>query len=95
MTIERIGPIDPVQSVKKAQKGERTKRSEGSDSISLSAEAKSKAEVYKALEMAKSAPDIRQDRIEEVKKKLQDPSYITEKVIEELADRLMEYFEIS
>lgn len=95
MTVERIGPIDPLQSVKKTQKSEKPKRSEGSDSISLSAEAKSKAEVYQALEIAKSSPDIRQDRVEEIKRKLQDPSYITEKVINELADRLMEYFGIS
>ncbi|MBA7622607.1 hypothetical protein ES703_29985 [subsurface metagenome] len=95
MTIERIGPLDPVQNLKKTGEKTRANRKEGTDSISLSAEAKSKADVYQALEMAKSAPYIRNERVEEVKRKLKDPSYITEKVISELADRLMEYFGIS
>ena len=95
MTIERIGPLDPVQNLKKTGKKTMTNGNKGTDSISLSAEAKSKADVYQALEMAKSAPYIRNERVEEVKRKLKDPSYITEKVISELADRLMEYFGIS
>ena len=40
------------------------------------------------------APDIRMSRIEEIKKKLQDPTYLTQKVIEDLAEKLMEHFKI-
>jgi negative regulator of flagellin synthesis FlgM len=95
MTIERIGPIDPVQNLKKAGNTAKPKASDGADSISFSAEAKSKAEVYNATELAKSAPLVRQERVEEVKRKLQDPSYISDKLIDALADKLMEYFEIT
>ena len=94
MTIERIGPMDPVQSFKKTKGPEKPKKGEGTDSISLSQEAKSKAEVYQATEMAKNAPAIRWELVEAAKKKLQDPNYISEKVVDTLAERLMEYFEI-
>lgn len=95
MTIERIGPSDPVQNVKKSGKSDKPGRSAGADSISLSEEAKSKAEVYQATEMVKNAPDIRWERVEQVKKKLQDPSYISEKVISEVADKILDLFGIS
>jgi len=95
MTIERIGPMDPVQSFKKAKGPEKPKKGEGADSITLSEEAKSKAEVYQATEMAKNAPGIRWELVEAAKKKLQDPNYISEKVVDTVAQRLMEYFEIT
>jgi negative regulator of flagellin synthesis FlgM len=95
MTIERIGPIDPVQNVKKAGKTAKPQANDSADSISFSAEARSKAEVYNATELAKSAPPVRQERVDEVKLKLQDPSYISDKLIDALADKLMEYFEIT
>jgi negative regulator of flagellin synthesis FlgM len=95
MTIERIGPMDPIPSFKKAKGPEKSKKGEGADSITLSEEAKSKAEVYQATEMAKNAPGIRWELVEAAKKKLQDPNYISEKVVDAVAQRLMEYFEIT
>jgi len=95
MTIERIGPMDPIPSFKKAKGPEKPKKGEGADSITLSEEAKSKAEVYQATEMAKNAPGIRWELVEAAKKKLQDPNYISEKVVDTVAERLMEYFEIT
>ena len=95
MTVDRIGPIDSVQSVKKSNKSAKPKRSDGADSINVSAEAKLKAEIYQATELAKSAQEIRWDRVQEVKKKLEDPNYISEQVIDEVAERLMEQFDIS
>ncbi len=92
MTIERVGPLDPLQNVRKTDKNARVARVDGADSISLSAEAKSKSELYNAAEIAKSTPEVRADRVEEVRRKLQDPNYVSEKVIDELADRLMELF---
>jgi negative regulator of flagellin synthesis FlgM len=92
MTIDRLGPIDPLQNLNKAEKSERPRRVAGADSIDFSAEAKSKGELYRASELAKSTPDIRADRVEEVKRKLQDPNYISDKLVDELADRLMDLF---
>ena len=67
MTIERIGPTDPVQSFKKTKPTEKPKPNQGADSINLSEEAKSKAEVYQAAEMAKNAPEIRWELVEAAK----------------------------
>ena len=95
MTIERIGPMDPIQNFKKTKGPEKPKKGDGADSITLSQEAKSKAELYHATEMAKNAPEIRWELVEAAKKRLQDPNYISEKVVDSVAERLMEYFEIT
>lgn len=94
MTIDRLGPIDPLQKYNKTDKVSKTVKKDDTDSISFSREAKSMGEIYKATENVKMAPDIRQERIDEVKKKLQDPNYINDKVIETVADKLIDLFEI-
>jgi negative regulator of flagellin synthesis FlgM len=94
MTIERVGFPDPVSKAKKTERPARAEKNQSVDSISVSAGAREKAEIYQATEVAKASPDLRMDRIEEVKRKLQDPNYISEVVIEELANRLMEYYNL-
>ncbi len=95
MTVERVGFPDPVSKPKKTERPARAEKTSAADAVNVSIGAKEKAEIYNATEAAKSAPDLRLDRIEEVKKKLDDPTYITDKVISELADRLMEVFKVS
>ncbi|MEJ2665134.1 MAG: flagellar biosynthesis anti-sigma factor FlgM [Spirochaetia bacterium] len=92
MTIEGIGPVDPITRYNKTGKPEKAEKGKKSDSINVSQEAKSKAEIYQATESAKNAQDIRWDRVEEVKKKLEDPNYISDKVIEAVADKIMDQF---
>lgn len=92
MTINRLGPIDPVSRYNKTGKTSKASKQEKTDSINVSAEARSKAEIYKTMESIKAAEDIRMDRVEEVKRKLEDPSYISDKVVESVADSLMDVF---
>lgn len=92
MTINRLGPIDPVSRYNKTGKTSKASKQEKADSINVSAEARSKAEVYKTMETVKASDDIRMDRVEEVKRKLEDPSYISDKVVESVADSLMDVF---
>ena len=94
MTVERIGPLDPASNIKKSEKPSRLKAKSDVDSINVSPEARSKAEVFKATEAAKSAPDVRIDRVEEMKRKLQDPSYPSQEVIEKAAEEIMKSFGI-
>lgn len=94
MTIERINSPDPVSKIKKTENTAKVTKSAGKDAVNLSEEAKLKAEIYNATEAVKMSPAVRMDRVEEVKKKLQDPSYINEKVIETVADRIINYFEV-
>ncbi|HEY9595619.1 MAG TPA: flagellar biosynthesis anti-sigma factor FlgM [Spirochaetia bacterium] len=94
MTVERIGPLDPASNVKKAAKTEKPRTKSDVDSINVSQEARSKAEVFTALEAAKSSPDVRLDRVAEVKRKLQDPSYPSQEVIEKVAEEVLKSFGI-
>ena len=92
MVVESIGPVEPVSNQKKINRIEKSLESEKADSIDVSAEAKSAAENFHKVELVKSSPDIRSEKITEAKEKLQDPNYIDEKVIDELADQIMQSF---
>jgi negative regulator of flagellin synthesis FlgM len=92
MTIDRLGPVDPISRFNKTEKTQRTEKKEAKDSVSLSEESKLKAELLKISKDVKSSDDVRMDRIAEVKKKLEDPSYINDSVVEMVADRIMESF---
>jgi negative regulator of flagellin synthesis FlgM len=92
MTVERIGPLEPASNVQKTEKPSRLRAKHGPDSINVSEEARSRSEIFKATETAKAAPDVRADRVAEVKRKLQDPSYPSEEVIEKTAEGVMKAF---
>ena len=93
MSIDKIGGINPLNNVQSTRRtNETAKSSYGSDSISVSAEAKEAAEVYYMNQVAAETPDVRADRIAEVKAKLQDPNYLNNAVIASAADKLMESF---
>ncbi len=94
MTIDPLGPVDPVHKPEQSQRANRSQQGPGKDSISFSDEAKLRGEVHKVAEQVRNSPDVRQDRIEEVRQKLEDPDYIDDRVLNTVADRLMELFEL-
>lgn len=94
MTIERLGPVDPIQNYNKAEKASKAGNAKTGDAISVSNEAKVRSELLQAVEQVQSMPDIRQDRVDEVRRKLEDPSYISDRVIESVADQLLSVFDI-
>lgn len=94
MTIERLGPVDPVQKFSRTERVSKPETTRESDSISVSDEARVRAEMMQAMEQVRSMPDIRQDRVEEVRRKLEDPSYINDRVVDLVADRIIEQFDI-
>ena len=95
MTIERLGPVDPVSKLNKTENTSKIVKKEKTDSINFSDEARNMGEIYKATEDVRSAPDVRMDRVEEVKRKLEDPSYINDTVVENVADKVMDLFGLS
>ena len=95
MTIKGLGPVDPLNKVNKTPKTSKATRTEKSDSVDVSQEARNMGEIYKATEQVKLTTDIRLDRIEEIKEKLKDPNYINDKVVESVADSILESFGIS
>jgi len=94
MTIQGIGPVDPITKYNKTEKTSKVNKNTKSDSISVSEEAKFKAEIYKATEEAKRVEDIRLAKVEEVMKKLQDPNYLSDRIIDDVATKIMNSFKI-
>ena len=87
-----ISPLNNVQNTKRTQSSANVKSSP--DSISVSKEAKEMAEAYYLNEVAAETPDVREDKIAEIREKLKDPSYLNNAVIASAAEHIMESFGI-
>ena len=90
MTIDRVGSLDPIQPGKKPGQPNKVRESGGADSISISSAAQEKAELFRLRELAASAPEVRTDRVAELREKINDPSYIDDKILNATADRLID-----
>jgi len=89
MTVDRIGHVEPISPGKRTGRSERVGGNEKADTINLSAQAMEQAERYQVLELIKSAPDLDEARIVELRQKLDDPSYLNDRVIRATADNLL------
>lgn len=88
--INGVNNVSQVNNVQNLRKTESTaKVSRDVDSISVSAEAKEMAEVYYMEKVANETPDVRADRVAEVKEKLKDPNYLNDAVIKSAADKFL------
>ena len=94
MTIDRLGPVDPVAKYNKTGKPTKVVKQALADSVAVSEEARNSAALQQTADIVRSTPDVRMDRVEEVKAKLKDPNYINDKVVEAVADSLMDVFGI-
>lgn len=87
--IDRLGGINPLENISSASKLQKAREFEKPDSINISDEARSLSDIYFAMDAVQSAPDIRADRVAEVLEKIKDPEYITQKIIDIVADRFL------
>ena len=94
MSIERLGSMDPLSAYNKNQKTTRLQPKDGADSINVSDEAREKAELFRLNQHVRNADDVRMDRVDDVKLKLQDPGYLDDRIISETADKIMGAFGI-
>ena len=90
--------INKIASTIQVNNVQNTRRSSGTtgpaksaDSISISAEAK---EMMYLKQVAAETPDVRADKIAEIKAKIKDPTYLNSAVIASAADRIMDSFGI-
>ncbi|MCL2381139.1 MAG: flagellar biosynthesis anti-sigma factor FlgM [Treponema sp.] len=90
MTIDRIGSVDPIQPEKRTGRVSHASGSPGSDSINISAAAQERAELFRIRELVAAAPETRAELVAELREKINDPSYINDRVINATADRLMD-----
>ncbi len=93
MIINKLGALDALNNVQKPQRtAGNTGVSAGHDSIEISSEARAMAEDLYLSEIAAATPDVRADRVAQVKEKIQDPSYLSADIISSTADGIMESF---
>ena len=90
MTIDRIGSIDPIQPGRKTGQAGQVNVPNRADSISISSEAQQRAELLRAQEMAAAAPEVRAERVAELKSRINDPSYLNDRVINATANNLID-----
>ncbi|OHD54282.1 MAG: hypothetical protein A2Y33_16555 [Spirochaetes bacterium GWF1_51_8] len=91
MEINGLGGIRPIDNTNKPNKVNLKSDSLGlgSDNVEISEEAKKLAELSKYQEVVANSPDIREDKIAEVKAKLESGAYNNEEVMNAVAEKLM------
>lgn len=95
MVIDKIGNINNITDTKKSKPLSGKKDAGKSDSIQISSEGKLAAEIAKNSQTVKDSPDIRMDRVKEIKEKIQNGSYdfndnqMLERVADKIADFLL------
>ena len=91
--IDKIGGMNPLNTIQNTRHTNGSEKiSFGSDSISVSDDAKAMAEKYYMQQIAQETPDVRQDRVAEIKAKIKDPAYLNSAVVASAADRIMNSF---
>ncbi len=91
--IDKIGGINPLNNVQNTRKTANVSKPVfEADEVSVSPEAMAKAEEYYLSKVAAETPDVRADRVAEVKAKIKDPSYLNDAVIKSAAEGIMASF---
>ena len=90
MTIGRIGHIEPIQPGREGGWNGRVTKSNEGDSVNISREAKERAEDLKIRGIVNEAPDVRAERVAELKQKMNDPHYINDILIGATADKILD-----
>ena len=91
MTIGRTGPIEQTRPLNEGGRvvtaGKITKPDV---TVSISKEALKKADWLNVIELVSAAPDVRADRIAELKAKIDDPAYIDDTLLNGTVDRIID-----
>ncbi len=86
-SVTNVTQVNNVQNLRKTEATSKVVRE--SDSISISQEAKDMAEALYMEKVANETPNVRADRIAEVKEKIKDPNYLNNAVINSAADKFL------
>ncbi len=85
--VSTINAVNPLQSSKQSRSVSDVKND--TDKISVSDEAKAKADEMFLNQVARETPDVRSELVEQIKLKIQDPNYLNEATIAATADRIL------
>jgi negative regulator of flagellin synthesis FlgM len=93
MVIEKIGNINNISETKKSKPISGKKEDIRSDSIQISSEGKLAAENAKLTQVIKETPDMRMDRVRDIKQRINDGSYDfnDNKMLEMVADKIASF----
>lgn len=93
MVIDKIGNINNIVETKKTRGTSAAKEVKKNDSIQISSEGKKAAELAKLSHAVKETPDMRMDRVNEIKEKIASGTYNfnDEKILEMVADRIANF----
>ena len=91
MNVGKLGHIKSVYSSvepdsKQAPKAQSAKRE---DSISISSEAKDRYTEDRLKQIVQDAPDVRQDKVEEAKRKMESQTYLNDILYDKLVDAIL------
>ncbi|MCQ2242254.1 flagellar biosynthesis anti-sigma factor FlgM [Treponema sp.] len=90
MMIDKVNYVSPVNNLQSTKRSSNVANSQrASDEISVSEEAKAAAEAMYLKQVADETPDIRQDLVEEIKLKIQDPDFFSDATIAATADQIL------
>ena len=90
MEIRNIGNVRGIDQNKVNQVNwKKSSKTVGKDNVQISDEARKLAEEQRIQDTLKNAPDVREDRIAEVKAKLESGAYDNEEVMNNVAEKLM------
>ena len=93
MVIEKIGNINNIAEPKKNKPVSDKKEGIRSDFIEISNEGKLAAENAKNAQMIREIPDVRTDRVKDIKMRIDNGSYNfnDNKILEMVADRIVDF----
>ncbi len=95
MMIDKISNINSITETKKNKSVASKKEINKSDSIQISSEGKLAAEISRTTQIVKETPDMRVERVRELKERIQNGSYdfndskMLDRVAEKIADFLI------
>jgi negative regulator of flagellin synthesis FlgM len=90
MDINKIHGVEKVVAPAKTKTVDRTEGVASSDQVTLSAESREKADIRHAMEIVRSAPDVRADKVAEFKALVESGRFGNSEVIERVAKKMLE-----
>ena len=93
MVIEKIGNINNIIETKGTKSVSKSKELKKSDSIQISSEGKKAAEISQYTKIVNEAPDIRTEKVNEIKQQIKEGKYDKfndNKVLQMVADKIAE-----
>ena len=93
MVIDKIGNINNITETKKNKPVSSKNETSRGDSIHISTEGKQAAETARNIQIIKETPDIRADRVKEIKSKIDNGTYDfdNKQILEMVADKIASF----